>query len=130
MKGIVKWYNARKGYGFITPEDKTDDVFVHAVVLKSCGLNKLFTGSEVSFEIEKDDKGKRAKDLKVLKEVKPDFTNKTDKDKKEAKASPDKKEAKASPDKKEAKASPQKKQNVKSDSKKPKTKKKSEKKAK
>ncbi len=130
MKGIVKWYNARKGYGFITPEDKTDDVFVHAVVLKSCGLNKLFTGSEVSFEIEKDDKGKRAKDLKVLKEVKPDFTKQTDKDKKEAKASPDKKEAKASPDKKEAKASPQKKQNVKSDSKKPKTKKKSEKKAK
>ena len=121
MKGIVKWYNARKGYGFITPEDKTDDVFVHAVVLKSCGLNKLFTGSEVSFEIEKDDKGKRAKDLKVLKEVKPDFTKQTDKDKKEAKASPDKKEAKASP---------QKKQNVKSDSKKPKTKKKSEKKAK
>jgi len=112
MKGIVKWYNARKGYGFITPEDKTDDVFVHAVVLKSCGLNKLFTGSEVSFEIEKDDKGKRAKDLKVLKEVKPDFTKQTDKDKKEAKASP------------------QKKQNVKSDSKKPKTKKKSEKKAK
>ena len=50
MKGIVKWYNARKGYGFITPEDKTEDVFVHAVILKSCGLNKLYTGSEVSFD--------------------------------------------------------------------------------
>ena len=107
MKGIVKWYNARKGYGFITPEDKTEDVFVHAVILKSCGLNKLYTGSEVSFEIEKDEKGKRAKDLKVLKEVKPDFTEKNNKDKKETKASPEKKE------------------NVKSGSKKPKTKKKS-----
>ena len=116
MKGIVKWYNARKGYGFITPEDKTEDVFVHAVILKSCGLNKLYTGSEVSFEIEKDEKGKRAKDLKVLKEVKPDFTGKNNKDKKETKASPEKKETKASPEKKE---------NVKSGSKKPKTKKKS-----
>ena len=72
MKGTVKWYNARKGYGFITPEDNSDDVFVHAVTLKSCGLNKLFTGSEVTFEVENDDKGKRAKDLKVTKEVKPD----------------------------------------------------------
>ena len=72
MKGKVKWYNARKGYGFITPEDNSDDVFVHAVTLKSCGLNKLFTGSEVTFEVENDDKGKRAKDLKVTKEVKPE----------------------------------------------------------
>ena len=72
MKGTVKWYNARKGYGFITPEDNSDDVFVHAVTLKSCGLNKLFTGSEVTFEVENDDKGKRAKDLKVTKEVKPE----------------------------------------------------------
>ena len=70
MKGIVKWYNARKGYGFITPDDKTDDVFVHATALKSCGLKKLYTGSEVSFETDEDDKGKRAKSLKILKEVK------------------------------------------------------------
>jgi len=59
MKGTVKWYNARKGYGFITPDDKSDDVFVHATSLKECGLKKLFTGSEVSFEISEDDKGKR-----------------------------------------------------------------------
>ena len=70
MKGIVKWYNARKGYGFITPDDKTDDVFVHATALKTCGLKKLYTGSEVSFETDEDDKGKRAKSLKILKEVK------------------------------------------------------------
>ena len=70
MKGIVKWYNARKGYGFITPDDKSDDVFVHATSLKTCGLKKLYTGSEVSFETDEDDKGKRAKSLKILKEVK------------------------------------------------------------
>jgi len=71
VKGIVKWYNARKGYGFITPDDKSEDVFVHATALKDCGLKKLFSGSEVSFETDQDDKGKRAKSIKVTKEVKP-----------------------------------------------------------
>ena len=73
MKGIVKWYNARKGYGFITPEDKGDDVFVHAIALKGCGINKLFTGSEVTFDVDQDEKGKRAKNLKITKEVKPEI---------------------------------------------------------
>ena len=73
MKGIVKWYNARKGYGFITPEDKGDDVFVHAIALKGCGISKLFTGSEVTFDVDQDEKGKRAKNLKITKEVKPEI---------------------------------------------------------
>ena len=76
MKGTVKWYNARKGYGFITPDDKSDDVFVHATSLKECGLKKLFTGSEVSFEISEDDKGKRVKSIKVTKEVKEEIPQK------------------------------------------------------
>ena len=71
MKGTVKWYNARKGYGFITPEDNSDDVFVHATALKDCGLKKLYTGSEVTFETDQDKKGKRAKLIKVTKEIKP-----------------------------------------------------------
>ena len=79
MKGTVKWYNARKGYGFITPDDKGDDVFVHAITLKDCGLNKLFTGSEVTFEVDEDEKGKRAKNLKVTKEVKPETELKKEK---------------------------------------------------
>ena len=91
MKGIVKWYNARKGYGFITPDDKTDDVFVHATALKTCGLKKLYTGSEVSFETDEDDKGKRAKSIKILKEVKleeekkPDAKKEVKKEKKDTK---------------------------------------------
>ena len=84
MKGIVKWYNARKGYGFITPDDKTDDVFVHATSLKTCGLKKLYTGSEVSFETDQDDKGKRVKSIKILKEAKPTEEKKSD-NKKEVK---------------------------------------------
>ena len=71
MKGTVKWYNARKGYGFITPDDNSDDVFVHATSLKECGLKKLYTGSEVTFETDEDKKGKRAKLIKVTKELKP-----------------------------------------------------------
>ena len=105
MKGTVKWYNARKGYGFITPEDNSDDVFVHAVTLKSCGLNKLFTGSEVTFEVENDDKGKRAKDLKVTKEVKPEPGQPPTADKKveTKKESPKKESPKKESPKKEAK---------------------------
>ena len=76
MKGTVKWYNARKGYGFITPEDNSDDVFVHATSLKDSGLKKLFTGSEVTFEIDQDDKGKRAKSIKVTKEENKKFCKK------------------------------------------------------
>ena len=76
MKGTVKWYNARKGYGFITAEGEEGDIFVHATSLKNSGLKKLFTGSEVTFEVEKDEKGKRAKSLKVTKEVKEETQKK------------------------------------------------------
>ena len=83
MKGTVKWYNARKGYGFITPDDNSDDVFVHATSLKECGLKKLYTGSEVTYETDEDKKGKRAKLIKVTKEVKPKDEKKDTKKKEE-----------------------------------------------
>ena len=50
MKGTVKWYNARKGYGFITPDDNGDDVFVHATALKNSGLKKK-AGKNVSIQL-------------------------------------------------------------------------------
>ena len=83
MKGTVKWYNARKGYGFITPDDNSDDVFVHATSLKDCGLKKLYTGSEVTYETDEDKKGKRAKLIKVTKELKPKDEKKDTKKKEE-----------------------------------------------
>ena len=85
MKGTVKWYNARKGYGFITPDDKGDDVFVHATALKNSGLKKLYTGSEVTYETDQDEKGKRAKSIKVTKEIKPELEEKKDTKKKDTK---------------------------------------------
>ena len=85
MKGKVKWYNARKSYGCITPDDNSDDVFIHATALKDCGLKKLYTGSEVSFEVNQDDKGKRAKSIKITKEVKPEQIKKEDVKEKEVK---------------------------------------------
>ena len=85
MKGTVKWYNARKGYGFITPDDNSEDVFVHATELKNSGLKKLYTGSEVTYETDQDEKGRRAKSIKVTKEIKPKLDEKKDTKKKDTK---------------------------------------------
>ena len=94
MKGTVKWYNARKGYGFITPDDNSDDVFVHATSLKECGLKKLYTGSEITYETDEDKKGKRAKLIKVTKELKPKDEKKDTKKKDTKKKDTKKKEEK------------------------------------
>ena len=121
MKGTVKWYNARKGYGFITPEDKGDDVFVHAIALKGCGINKLFTGSEVAFDVDQDEKGKRAKNLKITKEIKPEIKKEAKPEKKpEVKKEKDsqKEEKKATPAKKIEKTKPKKKEEKKTTGKK------------
>ena len=85
MKGTVKWYNARKGYGFITPDDNSEDIFVHATALKNSGLKKLYTGSEVTYETDQDKKGRRAKSIKVTKEIKPKLDEKIDTKKKDTK---------------------------------------------
>ena len=91
MKGTVKWYNARKGYGFITPDDNSDDVFIHATALKNCGLKKLYTGSEVTYETDEDEKGRRAKSIKVTKEIKPKLDEKIHTKKKDTKKKEQKK---------------------------------------
>ena len=49
-KGTVKWYNARKGFGFIEREDGEKDVFVHASAVKEAGLRRLEEGQKVSFD--------------------------------------------------------------------------------
>ena len=49
-QGTVKFYNAQKGYGFITPENGSRDVFVHASALERCGMRDLHVGQKVSFD--------------------------------------------------------------------------------
>ena len=100
MKGTVKWYNARKGYGFITPDDNSDDVFIHATALKNSGLKKLYTGSEVTYETDQDKKGRRAKSIKVTKEIKPKLDEKIHTKKKDTKKKDTKKKEQEKPKKK------------------------------
>ncbi len=59
MNGTVKWFNPNKGYGFITPEDGSKDVFVHVSSLEKSGLRILSEGQNVSFEVATN-KGKTA----------------------------------------------------------------------
>ena len=51
MNGTVKWFNKKKGYGFIEPEDGGNDVFVHVTALKDSGIKFLNEGDKVSYEL-------------------------------------------------------------------------------
>lgn len=57
--GIVKWFNAAKGFGFIAPEDGGKDVFVHVSALERSDLGRLDEGQKLSFELERDAKSGR-----------------------------------------------------------------------
>ena len=55
--GTVKWFNTKKGYGFIEPKDGGNDVFVHINAVQQSGLNGLDENQEVEYELE-DNNGK------------------------------------------------------------------------
>ncbi|HFK6833489.1 RNA chaperone/antiterminator CspA [Citrobacter freundii] len=57
MTGLVKWFNADKGFGFISPADGSKDVFVHFSAIQSDNFRTLFEGQKVSFSIESGAKG-------------------------------------------------------------------------
>ncbi|MCL2610890.1 MAG: cold-shock protein [Defluviitaleaceae bacterium] len=61
-KGSVKWFNAEKGFGFISVEGE-DDVFVHFSAIESEGFKTLEENQEVEFEIEDGSKGPQAKNV-------------------------------------------------------------------
>ena len=63
MTGIVKWFNADKGFGFITPDDGSKDVFVHFSAIQNDGYKSL---DEVSFTIESGAKGPAAGNVTSL----------------------------------------------------------------
>ena len=54
--GTVKWFNATKGYGFIQPEDGSQDVFVHVSAVERAGMDSLQEGQKVSYEVQRDPK--------------------------------------------------------------------------
>jgi len=66
MNGTVKWFNADKGYGFITGEDGKD-VFAHFSQINSDGFKTLEEGQKVSFEVTHGQKGPQAENITVIK---------------------------------------------------------------
>ena len=68
-KGIVKWFNASKGVGFIQPEGGGKDVFVHVTAVREAGLEKLDENQEVEFEMVDGRDGRQcAGEIKVASE--------------------------------------------------------------
>ncbi len=58
ITGTVKFFNADKGYGFIAPEDGGNDAFVHISAVERAGMRTLDKDQRVSYELEKDQRGK------------------------------------------------------------------------
>lgn len=56
--GTVKWFDPRRGYGFIQPEDGSQDVFVHISAVERSGIGNLHEGQKIRFELERDNRGK------------------------------------------------------------------------
>lgn len=64
--GTVKWFNAEKGYGFITPDDSIEDHFVHFSAINARGYRTLEEGQRVVFEVRPGKKGPEAANVTVL----------------------------------------------------------------
>lgn len=60
MKGRVKWFNDQKGYGFITPDDGSKDLFVHHTAILAEGFRTLAENDTVEFDTVQSDKGPKA----------------------------------------------------------------------
>lgn len=70
-KGTVKWFNTIKGFGFLIPDDGTEDIFVHQTAIQADGFRSLADGEVVEFLVEEDQNGRK----KAAKVTGPDGAN-------------------------------------------------------
>jgi len=66
FQGVVKWFNATKGYGFIGREDGGEDIFVHFSAIQMDGYRRLEEGQKVEFEVEQGPKGLQAASVTLV----------------------------------------------------------------
>ena len=61
--GTVKFFNTTRGFGFISPDDGSKDVFVHISAVEQSGMTTLNEGQKVTFDVESDERGPKAANL-------------------------------------------------------------------
>jgi len=64
--GIVKWFNGEKGYGFITPDDGSADVFAHFSAIQTSGYRSLEENQRVEYDVTQGQKGPQAENIRPL----------------------------------------------------------------
>jgi len=62
-RGTVKWFNDKKGFGFIVDPEVSGDIFVHFSAIQTNGFRSLKEGEEVDYELYQDEKGSRARNV-------------------------------------------------------------------
>ncbi|ACC98989.1 Cold-shock DNA-binding domain protein [Elusimicrobium minutum Pei191] len=65
-QGKIKWFNDQKGYGFVTPEDGSADLFVHYQEIQGEGFKTLAEGQAVEFDVAKSEKGPKATNVRKI----------------------------------------------------------------